>query len=66
VAVVADALGEPLDDATTSAVRGYLDAHPQGAHGEHRYSFDDLGLDPTEARAGFARYQSFFDVPNEV
>jgi hypothetical protein len=66
VASVADALGARLDDATTSAVRGYLDAHPQGAHGEHRYSFDDLGIDPTEARAGFARYQSFFDVPDEV
>ena len=31
---------------TEAAMRAYLDAHPQGAHGEHRYSFDDLGFDP--------------------
>ena len=63
---VADALGEPLDEKTESAMRAYLDAHPQGAHGEHRYSFDDLGLNPDEVRARFGRYQSSFDVPNEV
>ena len=66
VSSVADALGEPLDDDTESAMRAYLDTHPQGAHGEHRYSFDDLGLHPDEARARFARYQTFFDVPDEV
>jgi len=66
VALVADALGEPLDGETRAAVHAYLDTHPQGAHGEHRYSFDDLGLSLAEARAHFARYQSFFDVPDEV
>ena len=66
VASVADALGEPLDKQTEGAMRGYLDAHPQGAHGEHRYSFDDLGLNPDQVRARFGRYQLSFDVPNEV
>ncbi len=66
ISAVADALGEPLDDKTEPAMRAYLDAHPQGAHGEHRYSFDDLGLNPDDVRARFARYQTSFDVPNEV
>jgi Sulfotransferase family len=66
ISAVADALGEPLDDQTEPAMRAYLDAHPQGAHGEHRYSFDDLGLDPDEVRTRFARYQSSFNVHNEV
>ena len=35
-------------------------------HGAHHYSFDDLGFDATEARARFTRYQSYFDVPDEV
>jgi hypothetical protein len=65
VVAVADAIGVPVDDATSAAMRAYLDAHPQGAHGTHRYSFDDLHLDPADARTRFARYQTFFDVASE-
>ena len=36
---------------TEAAMHAYLDDHPQGAHGEHRYSFDDLGFDPDQVRA---------------
>lgn len=66
VTETAHRLGSPVTPATELAMRAYLDAHPQGAHGEHRYSFDDLGLDADTVRGGFARYQSFFDVPSEV
>jgi hypothetical protein len=66
VGTVAKATGAPLTPETEAAMRAYLDAHPQGAHGEHRYSFDDLGVDPRDARRRFARYQSFFGVENEV
>ena len=62
---VDDLLGVPVDDRTVDAMRAYLDEHPQGAHGAHRYSFDDLHLDPADARARFARYQAFFGVANE-
>ncbi len=65
VAAVGDAIGVPADDRTVRAMRAYLDEHPQGAHGTHRYSFDDLHLDPADARARFPRYQAFFHVANE-
>jgi hypothetical protein len=66
VGTVAKATGAPLTPETEAAMRAYLDAHPQGRHGEHRYSFEDLGVDPRDARERFARYQSFFGVENEV
>jgi hypothetical protein len=66
VTAVADAIGTPLDPEVDARMRAYLDDHPQGALGEHRYSFDDLHADPDAVRARFGRYQSAFDVPNEV
>jgi hypothetical protein len=66
VGAVADAIGTPLDATTTTRMREYLDAHPQGQHGEHRYSFDDLGVDRADARKRFARYQEYFSVESEV
>lgn len=62
---VAGALGRPVDGATAGAMRAHLTQHPQGAKGEHRYSFDDLGLDRDATRARFARYQQHFAVPDE-
>ena len=41
----------------------HLAARPQGRHGEHRYDFDDLGIDRTAVDAGFARYVEAFHVP---
>jgi hypothetical protein len=62
---VCDAVDVTVDDRTRASMRAYLDEHPQGAHGAHRYAFDDLQLDPADARARFARYQTFFRVANE-
>lgn len=63
---IADALGEPMTAATEQSVRAYVEAHPQSAHGGHRYSFADLGLAMEECRALFARYQEHFGVAREV
>jgi len=69
IATVADAaqgIGTPIDATTTVRMRAYLDEHPQGRHGEHRYSFDDLGIERADARERFARYQRYFAVESEV
>ncbi len=65
MATVADALQRPLTSETHDAIRAHLAAHPQGALGEHRYSFDDLGLDRAAERERFGRYQRHFGVQNE-
>src|SRR5262249_34287673 len=62
---IAAATGSPFDAETEHAMQAYLDAHPQGALGEHRYSFDDLAVDRDAVRARFARYQSRFGVESE-
>ena len=58
-------LGRTLDDAVADRIRIHLAAKPQGQHGVHHYSFDDLGLDRDAERLRFSRYQSHFDVPTE-
>jgi hypothetical protein len=46
-------------------VRDYLAAKPKGKHGEHRYSFTDVGLDEESVRATFARYVSYYGITEE-
>jgi hypothetical protein len=58
--------GMPFTDDVQQRMRNYLDAHPQGEHGAHHYSFDDLGLDRDTERARCARYQARFAVPSEA
>src|SRR6476646_5239360 len=41
-------------------VRDYLAAKPKGKHGEHRYTFADVGLGEDSVRATFARYVSHY------
>ena len=65
VGALYDHFGLALDDATARRMQDHLDAHPQGEHGSHSYSFDDLGLDRATTRARFARYQERFAVPSE-
>ena len=68
IAVVGElyrALGRPLPPDTAQAMRDYLAGRPKDKHGAHEYSFADLGLDPAEERARFARYQRHFSVPEE-
>jgi hypothetical protein len=44
----------------------YLEARPRERHGRHDYDFADTGLDVTETRARFGRYQARYAVPSEV
>lgn len=63
VRAVHEGLGLPLAAEADSAVATAVGATPPGAHGEHRYAFDDFGLDPASERARFARYVDAFEVP---
>jgi hypothetical protein len=47
------------------AVRDYLAAKPKGKHGEHRYTFADVGLDEESVRATFARYVDHYGITEE-
>ena len=51
IRTVYDGIGRPLTDAAAAAMQAHLAANPQGAHGGHQYSFDDLGIDRAEERA---------------
>jgi Sulfotransferase family len=46
-------------------VRAYLEQKPKGKHGEHKYSFADVGLDEDSVRATFARYVSHYGITEE-
>jgi hypothetical protein len=56
-----------LSDETSSRLNRYVEArHAHRGAGEHRYRFEDTGLDLVEHRAQVADYQKRFDVPSEV
>lgn len=65
VGALYDHLGMKLTDHAERRMGAYLAAHPQGEHGAHTYSFEDLGLDRDAERAKFARYQARFAVASE-
>jgi len=52
--------GDELTVEAERAMRRYLDEHPQGEHGRHRYDVDALGLDAPALRDRFATYRSRF------
>jgi len=58
--------GIDFSEQTERRMRDYLANKPQGKHGAHAYSFDDLGLDLATERARFGAYQERFGVPSEV
>ncbi|MEX0664508.1 MAG: sulfotransferase [Acidimicrobiia bacterium] len=43
----------------------YLAAKPKGKHGEHLYTFDDVGLDEAHVRAAFADYVTHYGIREE-
>ena len=55
-------LGIDLPDAVRSSMRDVLAASPREKHGDHRWSFEWLGLDADEQRERFLRYTEAFDV----
>jgi hypothetical protein len=46
-------------------VRDYLAAKPKGRHGEHRYDFDEVGLNEDSVRATFTRYVDHYGITAE-
>jgi len=61
-----EGVGLALTPAAEKAMAAHLAERPKGAKGEHRYSFDDLGLDRAAERARFERYRTHFAVPEEL
>jgi hypothetical protein len=53
----------PADHDAT--VRDYLATKPQGKHGQHRYDFDDVGLNEDSVRATFTRYVEHYGITPE-
>lgn len=47
-------------------MKSFLAANSQEAHGKHRYSWEDTGLDAGEVRERVRAYEELFDVPREV
>ena len=60
------AFGDALSTVGADAMRAHLAAHPQGEHGSHRYTPEELGLSSTAIRDRFAVYCDRFAVPSEA
>lgn len=54
VARIYEHFGDELTGTTRDRLVRYVEAHPQGEHGPHRYSIDDFAIDAIELRARFA------------
>lgn len=65
VAAFYERFGSALPRGVEEQARAALTEPPSGEHGAHEYSFDSLGLDRTEQRRAFRRYQAAFSVPDE-
>lgn len=46
-------------------ITGYLESKPKAKHGEHKYSYADLGLDDAHVRATFATYVAHYRIGEE-
>lgn len=67
VARLYDSWGRELSAEAEARLKAYVDArHVQRGPSEHRYRFEDTGLDLAEHRALVAAYQERFGVPSEV
>ncbi len=60
-----DCLGLVLDTGAAGAIAAYVDAHPKGEFGVHRYDLASFGLDAGAIRERFAEYVERYDVPAE-
>jgi hypothetical protein len=58
-------LGIDCPPSLAAAITDHLRAQPPTAHGMHRYSLADTGLDPARERARFHRYQTHYGVADE-
>lgn len=65
VGAVYDQLGLAFTADAETRMRNFLDAQPAHEHGGHHYTFAQTGLNEEALRERTARYQNYFDVPNE-
>ena len=65
IAAAYDQLGLAFTAEAESNMRSFLAAQPAREHGGHHYTFAQTGLDEKALRERTARYQDYFDVPNE-
>lgn len=52
----------PFPEDLADRMRGFLRDHPQDAHGVHRYTLEEWGLDPEEHGALFDSYRRRFGI----
>jgi hypothetical protein len=56
----------PFSAASADGVGRFVEAHPKGEHGPHRYDPSDFGLEPERLRERFAFYTERFGVAAET
>jgi len=59
------AVGDDLDDRAAASVASYVDAHPRGQFGAHRYDVGEFGLDAGGLAERFSAYTDRYAVPSE-
>jgi hypothetical protein len=57
--------GTAISDDALGVIAGYVDAHPKGGLGVHRYDLSEFGLDADAIRERFAGYTERYAVPTE-
>jgi hypothetical protein len=65
VASIYRACADELDDVGAKTISAYVDAHPKGEFGAHRYDLGEFGLDADQLAERFAGYIERYDVPRE-
>lgn len=58
-------IGLPLRDSFLTAITDWQKRNKPGAHGEHRYTAEQFGLDPADIRRAYDFYIDRFDVTVE-
>ncbi|SEH84811.1 Sulfotransferase family protein [Mycolicibacterium rutilum] len=58
--------GRDLSPQARRAICDYVDAHPRGRFGAHRYRLEDYGLHADRIRDRFSGYVERYDVPAET
>jgi hypothetical protein len=62
---ISRASGRDLSEEAAAAITAYVDAHPKGALGSHRYDVTEFGLDPAELTERFSGYVERYGIPTE-
>jgi hypothetical protein len=65
VASIYRACGDELDGAGATAIAVYVDAHPKGQFGAHKYDVTEYGLDPDQLAERFSGYIERYGVARE-